>query len=86
MMRKGFWLHLFLVCAGIVVGSMAAELTAGVPVLQWLSYGLDFGMESPVALDLHVLHLTFGVTVKITVSHILFVALSILLGRLIAER
>ncbi len=85
-MRRGFWLHLFLVCAGIVVGSMAAELTAGVPVLQWLAYGLDFGMESPVALDLHVLQLTFGVTVKITVSHILFVALSILLGRLIAER
>ena len=84
-MRRSFWLHFFLVCAGIVVGSMAAELTAGIPVLGWLSYGLNFGMQSPVVLDLHVLQLTFGATDNITVSHIVFVALSIVLGRLIAR-
>lgn len=84
-MRRGFWLHFFLICAGIVVGSMAAEITSGIPVLGWLSYGLDFGTQSPIVLDLHVLQLTIGATVKITVSHIVFVALSIILGRLIAR-
>ena len=84
-MRRGFWLHFFLICAGIVVGSMAAEITSGIPVLGWLSYGLDFGTQSPFVLDLHVLQLTIGATVKITVSHIVFVTLSIILGRLIAR-
>jgi len=84
-MRRGFWLNFFLICVGIVVGSMAAEITAGMPVLEWLSYGLDFGTASPFVLDLHVFRLTLGLSVKITVSHILFVALSIVLGRLIAK-
>ncbi len=82
-MRKNFWLHFFLICAGVVVGSMAAEITAGIPVLGWLSYGLDFGTASPLVLDLQVLSLTLGVTVDITVSHVVFVALAIVLGRLI---
>jgi len=85
-MKRGFWLHVFLVCAGIVIGSLAAELTAGMPVLGWLSYGLDFGTAAPLELNLQVLRLTLGVSVKITVAHILFIALSILLGRLLAKR
>ncbi len=84
-MRRNFWLTLFLVCAGVVIGSMAAEITAGIPVLGWLSYGLDFGTASPVILDLQVLSLTFGVTVDITVAHVIFVALAIVLGRLIVR-
>ncbi|MBQ8641829.1 MAG: DUF4321 domain-containing protein [Clostridia bacterium] len=84
-MRKGFWLNLFLVLVGIVTGSMVMEITAGVPWLNWLSYGLDFGTASPLVLDLHVLKLTLGATVNITVAHILFTVLSILLGRLIAR-
>ncbi len=84
-MRKNFWLYFFLVCAGVVVGSMASEITSGVPVLNWLSYGLDFGTASPVVLDLQVLSLTFGATVDITVSHVLFVALAIVLGKVIVR-
>lgn len=76
---------LLLICAGIVVGSMVGELTAGTPVLKWLSYGLDFGTASPVTLDLHVLTLTFGITVRITVSHFLFVVLAVVIGRRIGE-
>ena len=84
-MRKGFWLNFFLICVGIVVGSMVAEITAGTPILGWLSYGLDFGTAAPFTLDLHVFYLTLGLSVKITISHIIFVALSIVLGRLIAR-
>lgn len=76
---------LLFICAGIVVGSMVGELTAGVPVLKWLSYGLDFGTASPVTLDLHVLEVTFGITVRITVSHILFVVLAVVIGRRMVE-
>ncbi|MBP3378689.1 MAG: DUF4321 domain-containing protein [Clostridia bacterium] len=85
-MRKNFWLNFFLICIGIVVGSMVAELTAGVGALSWLSYGLDFGLTSPFVLDMSVFHLTLGISVKITISSVIFVALSLVLGRLIAKK
>ena len=80
-MRRSFWVTLLLVCAGVVVGSLVAEVTAGTPVLKYLSYGLDFGTAAPVTVDLHVLVVTFGITVKITVAHILFVTAAIWIGR-----
>ncbi len=64
---------------------MLAEMTAGVPFLSWLSYGLDFGTESPLILDLNVLRLTVGLSVKITISTIICVALSLILGRMIVK-
>lgn len=84
-MRKNFWLNFFLICTGIVVGAMVAEMTAGVPVLSWLSYGLDFGTETPFVLNLNVLRLTVGISVKITISTIIFTALSLVLGRVILK-
>lgn len=85
-MRKNFWLNLFLICIGIVVGTMVAELTAGVQGLSWLAYGLDFGTESPLVLEMNVFRLTFGFGLKITISSVIFVILSVILGRLIAKK
>lgn len=84
-MRKSFWLTLFLICVGIVVGEMVAEMTASVPYLSVLSYGLDFGTETPAVIDLNVLRFTFGINIKITISTIIFVALSLVLGRTIVK-
>lgn len=80
-MRRSFWITLLLVCAGIVAGSLVAEVTAATPVLRYLAYGLDFGTTAPVTIDLHVLIVTFGITIKITVSHILFIALFLVIGK-----
>ena len=77
---------MFLICIGIVVGTMVAELTAGVPGLSWLSYGLDFGTSSPLVIDMNVFHLTIGMSLKITISSVIFVILSVILGRLIAKK
>ena len=85
-MTKSFWFHLFLIVVGIVVGSMVSEMTADIPALSWLSYGLDFGTKSPVVLDLNAITLTLGVSLKVTVSTAVFVALSLLLGRYISEK
>ena len=81
-----FSLYIFLVGAGAAVGAHVAELTAGVSFLSWLGYGLFFGTESPLVLDLHLFKLTFGISVKITVSSVLFIALSLILGRLILKK
>ncbi|MBQ9716548.1 MAG: DUF4321 domain-containing protein [Clostridia bacterium] len=85
-MTKSFWFHLFLIVVGIVVGSMVSEMTADIPALSWLSYGLNFGTKSPVVLDLNAITLTLGVSLKVTVSTAVFVALSLLLGRYISEK
>ncbi len=85
-MKKSLWLNLFLICVGIVAGSMTADMTAGVPALSWLSYGLDFGTKSPFVLDLNVLELTFGISVRITVATVICTSLSLVLGKLIIKK
>ena len=85
-MRKSFWLNFFLVLVGIVIGELTANVTSGISALSWLSYGLDFGTAAPVTLDLHVITLTFGISVTITVSTIIFVILSLVIGRALVRR
>ncbi len=86
MKRIGFWLNAFLVCVGVVIGSMVSELTSKLPFLGWLSYGLSFGTSSPFVLDLNVVQLTFGINLHLTVSSVIFIALSLVLGRLIVKK
>lgn len=85
-MKKSFWLNFFLICVGIVLGAMLADLVAGSAALSWLAYGLDFGTAAPFVLEMNVFTLTIGFSVKITVATILCVALSLVLGRLIVKR
>ena len=85
-MRKSFWINFFLICIGIVIGALVADMTSGIAGLRWLNYGLDFGTETPFVLNLNVLRLTFGLTVRISVSTVIFVVFSILLGRLIIRK
>lgn len=76
-----FWKNLLLICAGIVVGSLVSSVTAGVKFLSWLSYGLNFGTNAPVTLNLGVIDLTVGVNINITVAVIIFVTVIYLVGR-----
>ncbi len=68
---KNYWALTLLILAGIVLGSFIATLTAGIPGLSWLSYGQTFGFENPIVLNLGVLVLTFGLTIKITIASII---------------
>lgn len=84
--RSKFWLNLFLICIGVVLGAMVADMTAQIPLLSWLSYGLSFGTESPFVLDLNVIRLTFGINLHLTVSSVIFIAASLVLGKLILRK
>lgn len=85
-MSRSIWFNLFLIVIGIVVGSMAAEMTAHIPALSWLSYGLNFGTKSPVILDLNAVTLTLGISLKVTVSTAVCTALALILGHYIAKK
>lgn len=68
---KNYWALFLLVLAGIVLGSFIATLTAGISGLSWLSFGQTFGFQSPIVLDLGVMVVTFGLTIKITIASII---------------
>jgi hypothetical protein len=68
---KNQWALVLLILAGIVLGSFIATLTAGINGLNWLSFGQVFGFQNPIVLDLGVMVLTFGLTIKITIASII---------------
>ena len=68
---KNYWALFLLILAGIVLGSFIAALTAGISGLSWLSYGQTFGFQNPIVLDLGILVVTFGLTIKITIASII---------------
>ena len=68
---KNAWVLLILMLAGIVVGGFIGNLASGVSGLSWLNYGQAFGLDNPLVLNLGILVITFGLTIKITIASIL---------------
>ena len=84
---KNAWALFLLILAGVVLGGFIGTLAKGVPALSWLSYGQSFGIDEPIVLDLGVLVnlgvmvITFGLSIKITMASIIGVILSIIIYR-----
>ena len=62
-------LIIFLLC-GLVIGGLIGALTKNVGWLSWMSYGQSFGLDSPIVLNLGILVITFGLSIKITIASI----------------
>ncbi len=75
--EKNIWILLVFLLAGLVVGGLLGKLAAGVPWLWWLSYEQEFGLQSPLVVDLSVVQLTFGLMFKINVASIIGMILAI---------
>lgn len=84
-MRHSKLYNMFLVLVGIVTGTFVSSICKGIPSLSWLSYGIDFGMTSPLVLDLGILQLTFAIGINLTLAVVIFIIISILVGRAIAR-
>ena len=78
---KNFWVLLLLVLSGIVLGGFIGTLAEGVPFLSWLNFGQSFGLDNPLVLNLGILVITFGLSIKITMASIIGVALALLIYR-----
>ena len=81
MKEKNIWILLIFILSGLVVGGLLGELALGGSWLQWLSYGQEFGFESPIVLDLNVLSLTFGLVLKINIASIIGMILAVFIYR-----
>ena len=73
---KNNWALFLLILAGIVLGGFVGELTKNIPVLNWMSFGNEFGLENPVILNLGVIVVTFGLRIKITIASIIGVVIA----------
>ena len=73
---KNGWALFLLLLAGVVLGGFIGYLTEGVPGLSWLAYGQTFGLSSPLTLDIGVLVLTFGLTIKFNIASILGIVIA----------
>ncbi len=78
---KNAWALFLLILAGIVLGGFIGMLADGVSALSWLNYGQSFGLDEPVVLNLGLLVVTFGLTIKITIASIIGVILAIIIYR-----
>ncbi len=81
MREKNLWVLLILLLAGVVLGGFIGSLTESVPFLSWLNFGDSFGLDTPLVLNLGILVITFGLTIRITIAGIIGMALSILIYR-----
>lgn len=80
---KNTWALFLLILAGIVLGSFLGQLTSGVSALSWLNYGQSFGLANPVKLDLGVLVLTFGLTIRFTIGSIVGIIIAAVIYRIV---
>jgi hypothetical protein len=75
--EKNIWILILFILCGIVVGGLLGELASNVSFLSWLSYEEEFGLSTPIQLDLNVITLTFGLMFKINIASIIGIALAI---------
>ncbi|MCI1930520.1 MAG: DUF4321 domain-containing protein [Clostridia bacterium] len=80
--KNGFVLVLMLL-AGIVIGGFIGDYCGSVKALSWLGYGKTFGLTSPLKLDIGVLVLQFGLTIKFTIAGIIGIVVAAFIYRFI---
>ncbi len=73
---QNIWILLLLLLAGGF-----ANLFGGFSGLGWLAYGSSFGLTSPLVLDLGVLTLQFGFTIRFTIAGLIGIVLAFFLYR-----
>ena len=78
---KEFWILIIFLLAGLVVGGLLGEIASQADSLWWLGYGKEFGFSNPVELDLSVLKVIFGLTIKINIASIVGMVIAIFIYR-----
>ena len=75
---RNFWILLIMMLSGIVLGGVLGSLAEGISFLSWLNFGQSFGLDTPLVLNLGVLVITFGLSIRITMASIIGVIIALL--------
>lgn len=74
-MRKNSWACFLLILAGIVIGGFIGSLFPS----TWLNFGSNFGLVTPIELNLGILTITFGLSIHITIASIIGIIIAIVI-------
>ncbi|MEY8337305.1 DUF4321 domain-containing protein [Lachnospiraceae bacterium 62-35] len=78
---KNFWVLLLLMLAGIVLGGFIGNALGEVSGFSWLNFGQSFGLDSPLVLNLGILVITFGLSIRVTMAGIIGLVAALLIFR-----
>lgn len=78
---KSIWILIVFILSGLVIGGLLGDLASKVSGLSWLAYGQNFGLESPLSLDLSIIKITFGFMLNINIASIIGMAIGIFIYR-----
>lgn len=81
MKNKNIWLCILFILAGLVIGGLIGELTSNISFLWWLGYGQEFGISTPLVLDLSAIKITFGLMFKLNIASILGLIIALVIYR-----
>lgn len=69
------FLRVIVVIMGIILGMYLGELAEGLKGIEFLAYGKEIGLKSPIKLDIVFLNFTFGFMCNLNIAGIIgFVA------------
>lgn len=80
--RNPWWILVVIVIAGAMLGSVLASAVGESTYLSWLGRSRTIGLAPPVVIDLHVLTLTLGLTLRLNLA----VVLGILIAAFVFRR
>ena len=80
-MRRDSLTLILLLLAGLVIGGFIGEWLGTYSTFSLLNYGKSFGLVQPVVLDLNVLSLTFGFSVKFNLASIIGIVIAFVIYR-----
>ena len=71
---------IFFLLAGITLGAFISKISEGTQYFDWLSWGQSVGIstDKPALIDLIIIKVAFGFSLKVTIAQIITVLLSIL--------
>lgn len=69
--QNPWWILIVIVIAGAMLGSVLAGAVGESTYLSWLARSLTVGLSPPVVIDLHVLTLTLGLTLRLNLAVVL---------------
>ena len=79
--EKNVWILIIFILSGLVIGGLIGELANSVSWLWWLGYGEEFGLSTPLTLDLSVITISFSLMFKINIASIIGMAVAIFIYR-----
>lgn len=81
--RSPWWVLVFVITVGALLGSVIAEAVAAYPVLAFLARDLRAGIDPPLTIDIRFFTFTIGATLRLNLAILIGIVVAIWIFRLL---